>query len=427
MLFKVYEGNVDRLEKLLAKVERKCKKHGAPFHAEKVKEEIEEIKLTYGDTLQEEEIYTKEEDKGYSIFNKPKYAKVKYCYYEIEGIAKYNNYIVVGYCEQAPNNTVLINKVGTHEIDIPTYYYNLQNLICEHCKRGKKLKKGYIVYNTTTNDYKLVGSGCLKEYTSGYSAEEVARFYESFETLATFETPYIAERPIIYLDLEYLLSWSVAIVDCFGFAPSSYEEDSTKDMLLSTLAYTKGRMTTKEKKRYLNKCDRFNFKIDFEESDTAKAKEIIHWFLEQSPNNDYMQTCYNLTKANAARYRDFGYVVSMVNTFNKAMIRQAKEEARKKALQKDIETSQYLGDAGETLNIENIASCKVLTSWANGFGDYTILYQFKDIDGNVIIWKTTKGIDTEKEIAILKGKIKELKEFRGIKQTVLTRCKVTYK
>lgn len=54
----------------------------------------------------------------------------------------------------------------------------------------------------------------------------------------------------------------------------------------------------------------------------------------------------------------------------------------------------------------------------------TVLYRFIDINGNVIIWKSSKYIADEKEISKLTGTIKEHKDFNGVKQTIVTRCKI---
>ena len=54
------------------------------------------------------------------------------------------------------------------------------------------------------------------------------------------------------------------------------------------------------------------------------------------------------------------------------------------------------------------------------------LHKFVDEAGNVFVWKSTSmNVDIEKDSHIvIKGRIKEHKEYKGIKQHVLTRCKV---
>ena len=61
------------------------------------------------------------------------------------------------------------------------------------------------------------------------------------------------------------------------------------------------------------------------------------------------------------------------------------------------------------------------------------VYTFVDDDGNVYVWKTSKDMGycvngywqvSEKGSRLtLTGKIKDHKEYKGVKQTMLTRCK----
>lgn len=61
-----------------------------------------------------------------------------------------------------------------------------------------------------------------------------------------------------------------------------------------------------------------------------------------------------------------------------------------------------------------------------GYGMTTMFaHTFKDADGNVFTWKTQKGIALERGAAVnLSGTVKEHTEYKGERQTVLTRCKV---
>ena len=56
---------------------------------------------------------------------------------------------------------------------------------------------------------------------------------------------------------------------------------------------------------------------------------------------------------------------------------------------------------------------------------YVAVYTFEDENHNKLVWKTQKGIDGDVcDFFKVKGTVKEHSEYRGEKQTVLTRCKV---
>ena len=92
------------------------------------------------------------------------------------------------------------------------------------------------------------------------------------------------------------------------------------------------------------------------------------------------------------------------------------------------EDAGYYGEVGEkvVLNLTYINHA----AWDNNFGYHsgvTILYIFKDAEGHIFTWKTSKWINAiEDNITEFKitGTIKDHNEYNGQKQTVLTRCKV---
>lgn len=91
-------------------------------------------------------------------------------------------------------------------------------------------------------------------------------------------------------------------------------------------------------------------------------------------------------------------------------------------------TSEHVGEVGEKLTV--VVTYTHTASWENGYGGYwnsgvTNLHTFKDEDGNVFIWKTGKFIEADYGTKMtLSGTVKEHSEYKGIKQTALTRCKV---
>ena len=101
--------------------------------------------------------------------------------------------------------------------------------------------------------------------------------------------------------------------------------------------------------------------------------------------------------------------------------RNKKDEVRKK--------SEYVGTIGDRITIEIILEAKFSFE---GFYGYQNLYLFKDDEDNIYKWKTgvylvnSKGMNIEIGDKIsLKGTIKGHEEYKGTKQTELTRCKQT--
>lgn len=91
-------------------------------------------------------------------------------------------------------------------------------------------------------------------------------------------------------------------------------------------------------------------------------------------------------------------------------------------------TSEHVGQVGAKLTVT--VTYTHTASWENGYGGYwtqsvTNLHTFKDDKGNVYVWKTGTFIEADYGTKmILKGTVKEHSDYKGIKQTVMTRCKL---
>lgn len=85
--------------------------------------------------------------------------------------------------------------------------------------------------------------------------------------------------------------------------------------------------------------------------------------------------------------------------------------------------SEHLGQVGERLSC-SVQSHKYITGWDTEYGA-TYLYKFYTPEGNVLTWKTSKFIEDAEVIHSITGTVKEHTEYKGIKETSLTRCKLS--
>lgn len=85
--------------------------------------------------------------------------------------------------------------------------------------------------------------------------------------------------------------------------------------------------------------------------------------------------------------------------------------------------SEYQGEIDQKLIIPN---CEVVQigGYAGAYG-YTWIYTFKDEKGNEYSWFTTvnKALSVGMKCDVT-GSVKDFKEYKGVKTTVLTRCKL---
>lgn len=93
-----------------------------------------------------------------------------------------------------------------------------------------------------------------------------------------------------------------------------------------------------------------------------------------------------------------------------------------------VSTSQHVGSVGARMEfkvkVERVVFIGLVKNgWYSHANKY--LYIFVDENGNTLKWFTTGGgaIDKGDEL-VIKGTVKGFDEYKGVKQTTLTRCKV---
>lgn len=142
----------------------------------------------------------------------------------------------------------------------------------------------------------------------------------------------------------------------------------------------------------------------------AKYDTFLGWH-SSKPLDGYTTLKMNISDIATATI--YGYVIEGVKVQNAIEASKGVEPAKE---------SEYIGNEGEKVNM--IVTLDHIAYWESIYGT-TYVYTFTDEKGNVIVWKTAKGMAIENgEKITLTGTIKEHSEYKGVKQTVLTRCKI---
>ena len=379
MMYEIFEGNMERLEKKLNTIRNKCQVYGCEFNFEVVGE----------------------------VFHKVDDDTLRFVQVEASGIARVNGWEFVATIEH--NNPMNVIRAFRTEYEIPERYYTSAP-ICEHCNSKRNRKDTYLIRNTETGEFKQVGKSCLKDFTNGLSAEAVVQYISWFDELIKGETPSGSSFPVYY-KVETVVQLAVEAVNLYGYqkAVSPYEEgyyrQSTKEVVIDMLSGGRYAKVHEDKGFNTNR-----------EGNVEKAAEVLRFVASMETEFGYVSNLKTLCSGEYCQSRDLGIVVSAVACYNREMARKEKQEIEKKKAAK----SSWVGTVGERVTLTS-AEAKLLTSWDTMYG-VTFMYQFTDEAGNVYIWKTGNII---KETRVsLKGTVKAHGEFNGIKQTELTRCRV---
>jgi len=389
--YAILEGNMERLTKKITRIQNKCRKYGCEFHFAEVGEEYRELKDDRGQT------YT-----------------ARFVLVEAEGKAVVNGWKFIASVEHTAKGNIIRQACG---IEVPERYYTGKP-VCEHCNSNRARKDTYIVMNEETGEFKQVGRNCLCDYTHGMSAEGVAQYTAAFEEIIAGEAVEPGMDYTRYVKTEEYLRYVAETIRHFGYVKNIDGERSTADRATDYFGVDHGWLTgwwgreiLKEYQREMERCG-----FDAESPEAAEeTRKALEWLDTQEESNNYI---HNLKTACANEYlsgRNLGILASLFPTYNREL--EYENQRRKEALAG--KASEYVGEIGERVELK-VDSVKLITSWETMYGT-TFVWKITDKDGNIYTWKTGNGIPDD--VVSIKGTVKEHKEYRGVKQTELTRCK----
>lgn len=156
------------------------------------------------------------------------------------------------------------------------------------------------------------------------------------------------------------------------------------------------------------------------------ATAAINWArnLEIEGYNSYLQNMKIICSSDYCESRDLGILVSLVPTYQRELNTQIASKKKENELAEEAATSEYVGEVGSKVSLDT-ESVECVSCVDSIYG-MTYLLKFSDADGNIYMWSTSNGYVKEIEgLKHIAGTVKRHEEFRGVKQTWLTRCRVT--
>ena len=411
--FAIYEENLERLEKKMNRIRTKCAKYGCGFYYEKVGEEFREFENADGD----KEIR-------------------KYILVEAEGTAKVNGWQFAATIDHTEQGNIVRKMLDT--VEIPERYYYCEPT-CEHCHSKRHRKDTYIVYNEEKNEFKQVGSSCLCDFTGGFDAEVAASYIAMFDELIKGEAPGEGCSFGYYYNLKQLLSYAYYSVKHLGYVSSSAYETSygpirtTREDACDAYLYDNSRSRLWKRDREIVEEFRDKYHPDYtSEEVTSYVEAALEYFRTNEEIGDYMHNLKVLANTEYIKPKEAGYAVSMIITYNKHIGKIAEKKAREAKNNQEAAASNFVGEVGERIVIDSIDKIEAITSWENQYG-VTTRYKIADKSGNIYMWDSSTGIclgqqldGTFRNVLSITGTVKKHDEFREVKQTWLTRCKVKY-
>lgn len=327
--------------------------------------------------------------------------------YTFETLKK-NGYEIVGKIEHVGTDPLVFNYNNDHSNH---EYRHVENTRCDHCNTKHHRKNQYILKDENNNEV-IVGHTCLKDFMgidqsilSSINKKLIQLGHDYYGTGSVAAEAYmrVLELSFYFIRNNGWLSGKKAMEINEDCDPDKCVMPTSQYVLMAVFPYH----------------DYFHDYSNAVPSDDDKdnARNALTWLQVQFDDdcNDYIYNNNIIAKRGYARAQEFGMVASVAGSYYNKFLRPEKPAKKE---------SQWIGQEGDR-DIFSLTLKKVFdfdTDW--GLSRIAI---FEDKDQNVVIWKSnTRAIfklDVDVSINI-KGTIKKHDEYKGIKQTLLSRCKV---
>ena len=390
----IHEDNIEKVETRISKINKKCEKFGCNFNYQRVGEEFRNVS---------------------DIPSRPNIQK--FIEIEVEGVAVISDWDLIAKIEHEEEGCV-ISKIQ-FDAEIPEKYMLSDYDMCEHCNSNRRRKVVYILRNSKTGEFKQVGSSCLKDFTGVLDAENAARFFAMFDELDEADGVYIEGSGKPYYSLRDYLRYCVECVNKFGWFNSS-SMYSTANRAWDYFSYKElGRSGMRKPSEIKDEMEAVNFDAS-EEHHGAKVDSILEFVKNMEDNSSYVVSIKSLANSDYFSSKFTGFVASMVICYNKAM----EKERKQKEEEAKVNLSEYIGNKGDRMEA-NFKEVKVVASYDTQFG-MMMMYRFVLDNDNICVWSTGNYINTDEvKSGKIKFTVKDHSQFRGVKQTVVTRCKLS--
>lgn len=327
----------------------------------------------------------------------------------------------------------IINKVPTTQIaEGELVSYRDATPACDHCKTNRYRKDSFVV-RSDTGELRQVGRNCLSDFLGGASAEFYARLAEILFSVssaceASEEEPSgFGGRGEVRAPVEEFISNVLASIRSSGWLSRTLAKERGQD----------GAATADQAWRLMFPWQGDHVKEEEKPTpaEDLYAKQIVLWVekrmeeIAPAARSDYEHNLFVAIGSDPIGGRQAGVVASLVRYYEKAMGIEAEKKAPKAI-------SNHFG----TVKKREVFTLTLLSRTDLEGGNYgpSFLHVFTDAQGNIAKWfssqKNVVGLldgDTISWRAMeigtayqIKGTVKKHDEYKGAKQTVLTRCVV---
>lgn len=380
-------ARIDNFEKVARATQRKAKALGEDFEFVK-----------FGSVFTDRVKVTAKVDGRFREF----YIAVDKQPYKIEGCqsAKIDGWESIAMIEFTQHGNLIYTKVE----GISARYSEVDS-VCEHCNKKRSRKMAFVLRNEQ-GDMIQVGSSCMEDFTGHRSALKLALLYTSVQNLvdeANQEEGWGGFGGFGSNDhgTETVLKIAYSIIKEYGWvSTSSASRNGNTSTASRVYSYTGSSKT-----------------LDLSEKDYENIGKAVAWAKGLDSEESYLNNLKVLVSTDMVTNRQIPTLISLFAAYKRAMGISETYEAKK--------VSEWVGTLGKrqnfTVTLEGMHAFE-------GYYGWTYIYRFKDEDGNVLVWKSSSDKfwnevdEDEEEVKMtIKATVKDHSEYKGTKQTELSR------
>lgn len=308
-------------------------------------------------------------------------------------------------------------------VDVPQWFLT-SGMACQHCNVNRLRNDVFLVYNTDTRKYTQVGRSCITDFLGTdvsnwlQQAEWIVDIDDMLAMSETFEDengPRSHGEAVRYLPLDPIFAYIYAEASRFGFvSKKKAQEDDDKEATIYRAL-----------RNYYDNTNYFSRKSKgCENPPTAEeelaAKNCLDWFANEIiPNNDKHYFGDDVMWHNMeSMFHNRLVPLSMTGLATIPLIMHYKHKAEQNR-NAERAISNWVGEIGQKAK----AQVKlVFKQNIESFYGVMTIHKFVTPSGNVLCWFQSSGsqllIDEGEELLIT-CTVKEFKEYRGQKETIV--------
>jgi len=300
-------------------------------------------------------------------------------------------------------------------MEVATSWQHAQ-MSCDHCKKDRKRSEYFLV--AKGEEVRSVGRQCIRDFLGHQNPAHIAAMMEYIRELKDSEDEDRSGGGYGELTWEVkdIVRTTMEVIALSGFVPKSAMSETavpTSGIVMDLLTPP---YSDSDRARLRKLEEKYSGRLD--EAKMAEIITILNGYADKLSPSNFEHNISICMQLGYVSHKEMGLMVAGV-----AIAARSIDAAIAARFARADKPNEWVGTVGDRGEYE--LTCTGTRPIESDFGISTLL-TFEDISGNVFKWFAS-GEKSEFEVGekyLLKGTIKRHEDYKGVKQTTLSRCKI---